>query len=78
MLFQDIDFQPTAHIWWSHRMIKSQMVDLPKFDGWPSMCVLHSAAHLLCYYSACSLGWYTGTNILILRGTVCAVVLVVA
>ena len=37
MLFKEFDFQPQAHIWWSHRMIKSQIDDLPKFDGWPPM-----------------------------------------
>ena len=37
MLFKDIDFQPKAHIWWSHRMIRSQIDDLPKFDSWPPM-----------------------------------------
>lgn len=37
MLFKDVDFKPTMHIWWSHRTITSDIDELPKYDAWPPM-----------------------------------------
>ena len=37
MLFKDFDFQPSSHIWWSHRVIDNDFGNLLKYDEWPPM-----------------------------------------
>lgn len=37
MLFKELEFKPRCHIWWTQKMVKPPLDDLPKYDAWAPM-----------------------------------------